>query len=190
MERRQGTTFKTIFAEGCGVLRASGGGAVAILSLRFLLPIDPARRLSSLMIAIVRDLIAMAEADSRLKEKCRARMHHRGLRMLAHASKLDNDLSVIVEGGLAALAIGTCLQRLRETEIKEGIPLVASGAIQESSLRLSAAILRPGELTVLEEVSRVLCRAMEAHHEANTTSVHSAFHALRGAPVFPSGMLS
>ena len=168
-----------------------GGGTVAILSLRFLLPIDPARRLSSLMIAIVRDLIAMAEADSRLKEKCRARMHHRGLRMLAHASKLDNDLSAIVERGLAALAIGTCLQRLRETEIKEGIPLVASGAIQESSLRLSAAILRPGELlTVLEEVSRVLSRAMEAHHEANTTSAHSAFHALRDAPVFPSGMLS
>jgi len=45
----------------------------AILAFRFLLPIDPARRLRSILVAIVNDLNTMAAADSLpLLEKCRA----------------------------------------------------------------------------------------------------------------------
>ncbi|HEY3489175.1 MAG TPA: FUSC family protein [Candidatus Deferrimicrobiaceae bacterium] len=144
-----------------------GGIAVAILAFRFLLPIDPARRLRSILIAIVHDLNTMASADSlRLVEKCRARTHHRVLRMLANAGKLDHDLGAIVEGGLATLAIGRSLQRLRETEMADGISLVASGAIRETTSRLSAVVSRPGEiLSVLEDVSKNLCKVMEAPHE-------------------------
>ena len=153
-----------------------GGVGVAILSFRFLLPIDPARRLRSLLIAIVRDLTLMAAADSLLVvEQCRARTHHRVLRLLANAGKLDHDLNAIVEGGLAALVIARCLQRLRETGVQEGIPLVSSGAIRESMLRLSLAIQRPDEiLAVLEDVSIRLCTAMEAHPEAFSPSVQAA----------------
>lgn len=159
-----------------GGLACLGGIAVAILAFRFLLPIDPARRLRSILIAIVHDLNSMAAADSLLLvEKCRARTHHRVLRMLANARKLDHDISTIVEGGLATLAIGRYLQRLRETEMSEGISLVASGAIRETTLRLSATIPKTKEiLLMLEDVSKQLCKVMEANQASYGSSVLAA----------------
>lgn len=140
-----------------------GGIAVAILAFRFLLPIDPARRLRSVLVAIARDLKTMTTADSlQLVAKCRARTHHRVLRMLAYAGKLDLGLSAVVDGGLATLAIGRYLQRLRESEMVDGISPAASGAIRESMLKLSAVIQRPGEIVpVLEDLSRVLCAVVD-----------------------------
>jgi uncharacterized membrane protein YccC len=154
-----------------------GGIAVAILAFRFLLPIDPARRLRSILVAIAQDLNGMAAADSLLLvEKCRVRTHHRVLRLVANARKLDQDLSAIVEAGLATLAIGRYLQRLRETEMRTGISLVASAAIRETTVRLAAVTLRPGEiLSVLEDVSKILCQAMEALHEDYRSSVQMPY---------------
>lgn len=148
-----------------GSCAALGGIGVAILSFRYLLPIDPARRLRSFLIAIVSDLIVMAATDSLTTvDNRRARTHHRILGMLANARKLNNDLSAIVDGGLAALAIARCLQRLRADELGEGISLVASGAIRETMLQLSAAIRRPEEiLTVLESAAITLCSVMKPH---------------------------
>lgn len=135
-----------------------GGIAVAILAFRFLLPIDPARRLRSVLVAIARDLKTMTTADSlQLVAKCRARTHHRVLRMLANAGKLNHDLSAVVDGGLAALAIGRYLQWLREIEMTDGMLPVASGTIRESMVRLAAVIQQPEELVpVLEDLSRIL----------------------------------
>lgn len=100
-----------------GGLACLGGIGVAILSFRFLLPVDPERRLNSLMFAIVRDLLAIAGSDSAHNlEKYRYRMQHRVLRLLTNALKIDADTSSVVEGGLAALVIGSCLQRLKEKE--------------------------------------------------------------------------
>ncbi|QEM67727.1 FUSC family protein [Geobacter sp. FeAm09] len=154
-------------AGGCAAL---GGIGVAILSFRFLLPIDPARRLRSFLSAIVSDLIVMAATDSLATvDNRRARTHHRVLGMLANARKLNNDLSAIVDGGLAALAIARCLQRLRTDEMGEGIPLVASGAIRETMLQLSSAIRRPEEiLTVLESTAITLCSVMKPHLDTFT----------------------
>ncbi|MDD2900733.1 MAG: FUSC family protein, partial [Desulfuromonadaceae bacterium] len=148
-----------------GGFAAVGGNAVAILAFRFLLPIDPARRLRSILIAIVRDLNIIAATDSLpLMEKCRIRTHHRVLRMLANAKKLDQDLNAIVEGGLATLVIGRNMLILRQAERSEGFSLVASGAIRETRLRLSA-ISRSGEiLSVLEELSTLLSSVMEAKY--------------------------
>jgi uncharacterized membrane protein YccC len=168
-----------------------GGIAVAILAFRFLLPIDPARRLRSILIGIVQDLNTMAAAESLLLvEKCRARTHHRVLRMLVNAGKLDHDLSAIVEGGLATLAIGRYLQRLKETEKADGISLVASGAIRETTIRLSAVIQRPGEiLSVLEEVSKILCNIVEAPHENDNSSVQAAVPAHSSCTIHPARLL-
>lgn len=151
-----------------GGLACLGGIGVAILSFRFLLPVDPARRLRSLLLAIVRDLYSMATSDSlSVVEKCRVRTHHRVLRMLINARKVDGDLSAIVEGGLAALAIGRCLQLLREAERNEGINAASRDALREARFKLSAVIKQPEEiLSVLEDVSIMLCRAMETTNEA------------------------
>lgn len=159
-----------------GGLACLGGIAVAILAFRFLLPIDPARRLRSILIAIVHDLNQMTTVDSLVQlEKCRARTHHRVLRMLANARKLDRDLSAIVEGGLASLAIGRYLQRLRQAEQREGLSPAAADAIRETTLRLAAVNRRPGEmLAVLEEVSQMLSRAVEIPREGGDVVVLAA----------------
>jgi uncharacterized membrane protein YccC len=162
-----------------GAFACLAGIVVAIFSFRFLLPIDPARRLRSILNAIVSDLIAMTGADSRLMEKCRARTHHRVLRMISNAAKLDNDLSAIVEGGLAALAISGCLQRLQDIEKNR----LTSDSIRKAALRLTVAIERPEELlSVLEEVSSKLCRATETPHAPCHSTITATFHSAKALP--------
>lgn len=168
-----------------------GGIAVAIISFRFLLPIDPARRLRSILNSIVHDLNVMAAADLPQRvEACRARTQHRVLRMLVQAQKLDHDLNAIVEGGLAALAIGSCMQRLRDKELREGISLVASGAIRQTTLRLSAALRRPEELlSALEHAAITLSAAMEAQRETYNRSLQQTSSAENDTEPLSSGML-
>ena len=133
----------------------------------------------------------MAVADSLLLvERCRARTHHRVLRMLANARKLDHDLSAVVEGGLATLVIGRSLQRLRETEMRDGISLSASGVIRETSRRLAALIARPGEIVpVLEEVSTLLCTVMEAAREDNDSPARTVLPAHSRCTIYPARRL-
>jgi uncharacterized membrane protein YccC len=148
-------------AGGCAAL---GGVGVALLSFRFLLPIDPARRLRSLLVAISRDLATFAAADSASMEKCRARTQHRVLRLLAQGGKLDHDLGAIIDGGLAALIIGRWMQWLREMKLKEGISPEALEALRETTIKLSAAVKHPeGILFALEAVSVSLGEAMEPY---------------------------
>lgn len=156
-----------------GGLACLGGIAVAILAFRFLLPVDPARRLRSILLAIVHDLNQMTTADSLVQlEKCRARTHHRVLRMLANARKMDRDLGAIVEAGLATLAIGRYLQRLRTDEMSTGLSLVAFDALRETSIKLTTVTPQSEEiLATLEDLSRLLCTAVEAHHEHDGSSV-------------------
>ena len=150
-------------AGGCAAL---GGVGVAILSFRYLLPIDPARRLRSLLVAISRDLASLAAADSASMEKRRARTQHRVLRLLAQGGKLDHDLGALIEGGLAALVIGRWMQWLRERELREGISPEACQALQETARKLTAAIRQPeGILSALEVVSVGLGEAMEPYLE-------------------------
>jgi len=133
-----------------GGLACLGGVAVAIISFRFLLPVDPARRLRSILMAIVRDLTAMAATDSiAVVKKCRARTHHRVLRMLVNARKLDHDLSAIVEGGLAALAIGRYMQRTREKTMNEEFYPAASEVIRDIAFKLSVTLNKPEEILTL-----------------------------------------
>ncbi len=95
--------------------------------------------------------------------------------MLANARKLDRDLSAVVEGGLASLAIGRYLQRLRQAEQREGVSPAAADAIRKTTLRLAAVNRRPGEmLAVLEEVSQMLSRAVEIPREGGDVVVLAA----------------
>ncbi len=168
-----------------------GGIAVAILAFRFLLPIDPARRLRTILIAIVHDLNTMAAANSlSLVVKCRARTHHRVLRMLANARKLDHDLSDIVEGGLAALVIGRCLQRLRKTALNGEVSLEDSESLRDIAFQLSVAIRKPDEiLSLLSDVSGRLSAAMEVHPLGHRATFPQALSVKTHAQPFSSGIL-
>jgi uncharacterized membrane protein YccC len=153
-----------------GGLACLGGIAVAIFCFRFLLPIDPARRLRSILLAVVGDLSTMTAAASLPAiKKCRARTNHRVLRMLVNAGKLDGDLDTVVEGGLAALAIGRCLQRLRERESDPGSSAAAFDAVRETTRRLSTARQRQEELlSVLHDAAAGLGKAMDTQPEVSS----------------------
>lgn len=173
-----------------GGLACLGGIAVAIIFFRFLLPIDPARRLRSILIAIVNDLNAMSSADSLLKvEKSRVRMHHRVLRMLANARKLDDVLGAIIEGGLAALAVGKYLQRARETAINGDNSRVVSEAIRDIAFKLATVAKNPEEIVpLLTDASIKLRCAMEAHATISQSSVQqeiSAENSSQRSPLRP-----
>lgn len=174
-----------------GGLACMGGIGIAILSFRFLLPIDPARRLRSILIAIVRDLKVMSASDSiPVVEKCRARMQHRVLRMLTHAGKLEHDLSAVVEGGLAALAIARQIQRLKETAARAEICTIPCEALRDVTLMFSSAQDIPEELLpVLTDASRKLCVALEVHPVGCTASLPQALSSLNDAQHMSSGML-
>ena len=133
----------------------------------------------------------MATADSLLLvKKSRARTHHRVLRMLANAGKLDADLSAIVAGGLATLTIGRYLQRLRETELRDETSPVASGVIREKTLQLAAAIPQTREiLSMLEDVSKRLSSAMEAPSEGYCYAARGVVPAHSGGAINPVHML-
>lgn len=151
-----------------GGLACLGGIGVAILAFRFLLPVDPERRLNSLLLAIVRDLLAIAGSDSaRSMEKSRYRMQHRVLRLLINARKTDADISSVVEGGLAALVIGRCLQQLSDKEGDGNMVTFAADPILETSRQLSVAAQRPGTiLPLLESLAFQLWRTTEPPCEA------------------------
>lgn len=143
-----------------GGLACLGGVAVAILAFRFLLPIDPARRLRTILVAIVHDLHTMAATDSpAVLEKCRARTHHRVLRLLVTVGKLDHDPGAMVEGGLAALVIARFLQHERGAG---GALPADTKSIRELRDRFSAVVRRPERIIpALEDVSRLLGRETE-----------------------------
>ena len=171
-----------------GGMAALGGIGVAILAFSLLLPVDPARRLRSILTAIVRDLAGLAAADLAEIEKCRARTQHRVLRMLTNAGKLNMELDSFTEGGLAALAICRWMQSLREIEIKEGFPPETIETIRDTTLRLSEALQRPDEIPVtLAVVSAELAEAMEPYLEA--FDCRSTAPATRGAEGFSSATL-
>ena len=147
-----------------------GGIGVAILSFRFLLPVDPERRLNSLLVVIVRDLLAIARSDSAHNfEKSRYRMQHRVLRLLTNARKIDADISSAVEGGLAALVIGGSLQQLRDNKSNGTMNLLL-----ETSRQLSVATQRPGTiLPLLESLAFRLWQATEPISEVCRFPVES-----------------
>jgi uncharacterized membrane protein YccC len=104
-------------------LASLGGIAVAIFSFRVLLPVDPARRLSSLLVSIARDLRNMAGAASpAARMRCRGRTQHRVLRMMALAGKAEQDVSAVIEGGLAALALGRSIEALQQEQEGDASP--------------------------------------------------------------------
>lgn len=89
------------------------GVGSAWLAYRYLVPVNPALRMCSHLAAITRDLQGMAAADTpATRERLRARMQHRVIRLVSLATRYDADHLRLVQGGLAALAIGRALEEI------------------------------------------------------------------------------
>ncbi|QSV47088.1 FUSC family protein [Geobacter benzoatilyticus] len=128
------------------------GVGSAWIAYRYLVPINPAIRLRSLLAAIVGDLERLAAADSpAAKERLQARMHHRVIRMVSMATRYDADHLAAVEGGLAALAMGKCIVQLQQPP----------NGIGEALRSLADAVRRKEPIaTALADVSTVFYAAL------------------------------
>lgn len=98
-----------------GGVAGLAGIVLALVSFRYVVPVNPALRLQNLLIAIARDLVLMTGTDSsQTLERCLNRTRYRVLRMLDNATLMNRDMSAIVDGSLAALAISRFLKRVQE----------------------------------------------------------------------------
>ncbi|HZV82639.1 MAG TPA: FUSC family protein, partial [Geobacteraceae bacterium] len=145
-------------------------GAVAMLmgvgsawcAYRYLVPINPAIRLRSLMAAIMADVERLATADSSATvEKVTARLHHRVIRLVAMTTFNDTDHRSIVEGGIAALAVTGSIRRLRERLVSGDLPSAEAGVLRDALEGVADLVQRPGDpRLVLEAAARTLYKRL------------------------------
>lgn len=130
------------------------GPLIAMVAFRIAFPVDARRRRDMLIGMMVHELQAMARAPFGPAEasRWRARLYHRLLRLVRWSEKSgDRDL-VAVNGGLAALALGTAIRTLHQV-IGEDAPsdslrralqaaLAAMGQLDHQPLRVADALER------------------------------------------------
>ena len=173
-----------------GGLACLSGIGVAILSFRFLLPVDPERRSNALLAAIARDLLNIAAANSgHGAKKSRFRLQHRVLRLLTTANKINNEASSVVDGGLAALMIGSCLQRLKDSDRDGNIASSLQNHLPEAARILSDAAQRPSEiLPAFEALADRLCQFVAPICTTSGDSLETAEHPKLRERVFPAAL--
>ncbi|WP_246562019.1 FUSC family protein [Geobacter grbiciae] len=165
-----------------GAFATVAGIGIAWASFHYLIPINPAMRMRSLLIAIVRDLLVMTESESSsMAGRLLARLQHRVIRLVAMAKSFDANHLVVVEGGLAALVIGRCIQRREELEKNGLLSAEAHRAYQEAVAPIASLLQRPeGSLPVLESAAARLCAALPPHY------YHLNHHGQENQHVIPS----
>jgi uncharacterized membrane protein YccC len=140
------------------------GVGSAWLAYRFLVPINPIIRMRSHLAAITRDIEALAAAnDPSKQERLQARMQHRVIRLVSLASRYDPDHLRLIQGGLAALAIG---RALRETHKHVNLLPAATRLINDNFGPLSTSARHTHEFlraleTVLIALHRLLVPGLE-----------------------------
>jgi len=144
------------------VAMVMGVGSVWI-AYRYLIPINPALRLRSLLRAIMGDLEILALADPpKIVGQLQARMQHRVICLVAMATRHDSDHLTQVEGGVAALAIARSIQRLREVLDSGKLSSDRAGIIREMLLSLSCLSQRQGDAAqVLENAANALYEVLD-----------------------------
>jgi uncharacterized membrane protein YccC len=122
------------------------GVVSAWIAYRFVVPINPALRLNSLLSAIMGDLHLLASGKfPRSAWKLQARMQHRVIRLVIIAARHDADHLTLVEGGITAMAIAKSIGQLRELIQKGELSCEKAALIQKTLLSLESLRLQPGD---------------------------------------------
>lgn len=123
-----------------GGVAGLAGIVLALLSFRYVVPVNPALRLHALLMSIAKDLLVMTETNSpQILERCLNRTRYRVLRMLDNARLMNRDMSDVVDGSLAALAIGSFLKRMQEERVRTPLSDRRSLAMREFGAKLSSS---------------------------------------------------
>jgi hypothetical protein len=141
-----------------GALAMIMGVASAWVSYRYLLPINPARRLRSLLDAILGDLEILASGDApRASGALQTRMQHRVIRLVVLAKGHHPEYLTLVEGGIAALALARSIEILKKNLHIARLSCDSCAIMRDALLSLSDLRRRPGTAAqVLENAANSL----------------------------------
>lgn len=172
-----GTTADTINSAAAVLL----GVSTALLAFRFLLPVSASRRLRALIQTTVRELEGLATSRSQPNpRRWRARLHHRILQLVKWVDSVGDPNLAPVDGGLAALTVGTTIMRLKELQSRPGLPLGPARCLRVALGRLGTMSRHP------EAAATALDRAA-TRLETETDMLREAAAALRMNTAFFAG---
>jgi uncharacterized membrane protein YccC len=140
------------------------GVGSAWLAYRYLLPISPAIRMNSLLIATARDMEALAAGgEPEVTGKLKSRIQSRVVRLVALAKQYDSDPLRLVEVGLAVLAICRSIQLLQRALKDYTLSPRAARQCSNALCSLTHLTRRPQDvLTLLSEESETSRRPVPA----------------------------
>lgn len=159
------------------------GPLIALVAFRFAFPLDARRRRSILIGMMVHELKAMARAPAGPAEaaRWRARLYHRLLRLARWSEKTGDRDFTAMDGGLAALALGTAIRTLHTRRAEPGLPDSLSRSLSAALLGVSRVGDQPERLaTALDRAANRLAR----HGGEDPDTLRRAAAALRATPGF------
>ncbi|UPU37465.1 FUSC family protein [Geomonas paludis] len=143
-----------------GAVAMVAGVGTAWLSYTVLVPINPGVRMRSILAAVSRDLVRMAQDGSpQVLNRAQERLHHRVIRMVDMAARHDPEHLRTVEGGVTALGIAACVTSLWEKLNGKELAPASERIIREALMTI--AVLAPQPHNARELLSRA-ARALYA----------------------------
>lgn len=148
-----------------GSVAAVAGIAVAMLAFRFVLPVNSAQRLRTLMEMTINELEALAGQDSLPHPtRWRARLYHRILRLVRRLDLVQGQgvaqPVTAIGGGVATLPVGEAILRLRHLSVRPDLPRAVRRRVEVGLKRLSMLSSRPLAAAVaLEKAAASLMQA-------------------------------
>ncbi|MFH3481739.1 FUSC family protein [Xanthobacter variabilis] len=137
------------------------GPLIAMLAFRLAFPMDARRRRAMLVGMMVNELKAMARAplDAAAVARWRARLYHRLLRLVRWTEKSGDRDFAAVDGGLAALALGTAIRTLHAASREPDVPDSLARALHAALASFRLLPQDPGRVAdALERAASRLAR--------------------------------
>ncbi|MFG1393566.1 FUSC family protein [Xanthobacter agilis] len=159
------------------------GPLIALIAFRLAFPMDARRRRAMLVGMMVHELKAMARAPFGPAEaaRWRARLYHRLLRLVRWGEKSGDRDFAAVDGGLAALALGTAIRVLHGRLAESGLPDSRRRAV--AAALASVAVLSEQPERVAGALERAATRLAATGHD-DPDVLRRAAAAVRANPGF------
>ncbi len=167
-----------LLTTGTGIV--AGVGTIAVV-FALVLPLNPVKRLRAMQRELIADLERLAAAPSLpVARKWRALTHHRVLRLVLRAELAGRRPEIAVDGGLAIIAIGNALVRLRRVLRKDALPETNRVAIEAALAAIQELRAKPdaAEKAVTEAAERL---RPEAEHDVTANQARSALVTIQEA---------
>ncbi|WP_226377613.1 FUSC family protein [Citrifermentans bremense] len=120
------------------------GVAAAWIGYTFLVPVNPALRMRSLLAAMAKDIARMStQANRGSRVRIRGKLQHRVIRLVALARSFDITPAAVASGAIAVLALTATIERLREKLEYEELSPESARQLRETLDRIACMAQTP-----------------------------------------------